>query len=76
MQYSLNFVVYAASNKQYREAYLLFLREAVLCKDKETAGAAVRPNSRKGEIHQLLMAYSVVRNYFVSFDNFTIKRLA
>jgi hypothetical protein len=38
MQYSFNFVVYAASNKQYREAYLLFLREAVFCLDREAMG--------------------------------------
>jgi hypothetical protein len=61
MQYSLNFVVYAASNKQYREAYLLFLREAVFCLDREAAGPAVRPSSRKGEIHQFIIAYSVIR---------------
>ncbi len=30
-QYSLNFLVYAFSNKQYREAYLLFLRDACRC---------------------------------------------
>ncbi len=29
-QFSLDFVIYAASNKQYREAYLLFLKEARL----------------------------------------------
>ncbi len=34
-QYSLNFFVYAASNKQYREAYLLFLREAVFCLERD-----------------------------------------
>ena len=38
--YSLNFVVYAGSNKQYREAYLLYLREAVFCLDKETAATS------------------------------------
>ena len=31
MQYTLNFGVYAASNKQYREAYLLFLNEGLFC---------------------------------------------
>ncbi len=29
-QYSANFVVYAASNKQYREAYLFFLNTVLL----------------------------------------------
>ena len=37
---SLNFVVYAASNKQYREAYLLYLREAVFCLEKEAAATS------------------------------------
>ena len=30
-QFTLNFVVYAASNEQYREAYLLFIQEVVFC---------------------------------------------
>ena len=30
-QFTLNFVAYAASNKQYREAYLLFIQEVVFC---------------------------------------------
>jgi hypothetical protein len=34
MQFSFNFVVYAASNKQYREAYRMFLREAVFRLDR------------------------------------------
>ena len=33
-------MVYAASNKQYREAYLLYLREAVFCLDKESAATS------------------------------------
>ena len=44
--YSLNFVVYAASNKQYREAYLLYLREAVFCLDKETAATSSAANNK------------------------------
>jgi hypothetical protein len=35
MQYSFNVFVYAARNKQYREAYILFLREVVLCQDRD-----------------------------------------
>ena len=35
MQSSVNFILYAASNKQYREAYFLFLREAVFHLDNE-----------------------------------------
>jgi hypothetical protein len=31
IQFSFNFVVYAASNKQYREAYLMFLQDFVFC---------------------------------------------
>jgi hypothetical protein len=37
MQYSMNVFVYATSNKQYREAYHLFLREVVFCKDRNAA---------------------------------------
>ena len=33
-------MVYAASNKQYREAYLLYLREAVFCLEKEAAATS------------------------------------
>ncbi len=29
--YSFNFVIYAASNRQYREAYSLFLRDSCCC---------------------------------------------
>ena len=42
--YSLNFVVYAGSNKQYREAYLLYLREAVFCLDREAAATSSAAN--------------------------------
>jgi hypothetical protein len=43
MQYSFNVFVYAASNKQYREAYRLFLREAVFCLDRDAAPCSNRP---------------------------------
>ena len=35
MQCSVNFFLYAASNKQYREAYFLFLKDAVFNLDGE-----------------------------------------
>jgi hypothetical protein len=38
MQFSFNVFVYAVSNKQYREAYRLFLREAVFCLDRDVPG--------------------------------------
>jgi hypothetical protein len=39
MQFSFNFVVYAASNKQYREAYLLFLQNFIFCHHRGSRGA-------------------------------------
>ncbi len=42
MQYTLNFVVYAASNKQYREAYLFFLGRAF---GRSGSGQLAAPNA-------------------------------
>ncbi len=39
LQFTVNFVIYAASNKQYREAYLLLLR----LRDLRNRGASVEP---------------------------------
>ena len=41
-------MVYAASNKQYREAYLLYLREAVFCLEREAAATSSAAYRLKG----------------------------
>jgi hypothetical protein len=43
LQFSFNVFVYAASNKQYREAYRLFLREVVFRLDRDTDQCSTLP---------------------------------
>jgi hypothetical protein len=43
LQFSFNVFVYAASNKQYREAYRLFLREVIFCLDRDMAPCSTLP---------------------------------
>ena len=45
LQFSFNFVVYAARNKQYREAYKLFLHDVLFCRKARRQNSSVR-NSR------------------------------
>ena len=52
VQCSFNFIIYAASNKQYREAYFMFLRVAVFRLDDDphltTTNTKKEKNSRTG----------------------------
>ena len=52
MQSSVNFILYAASNKQYREAYFLFLREVVFhLDDEEVTSSGSRAERRRTTNH-------------------------
>ncbi len=64
LQYSLNFVIYAASNKQYREAYRLLLESLArrCCRSGQAVGQGVdiglRDNARRGGRHEPKMSSS------------------
>ncbi len=51
-KYSVNFVIYCARNSQYREAYLLFLKDVLCCGQRNAAPAAMALTNISGRNSQ------------------------
>jgi hypothetical protein len=64
LQFSFNFVVYAARNKQYREAYRLFLHDALFCMIATEHNSSVKVYSHS-RVHRInSKTFSKMCNYF------------
>ncbi len=69
-KYSLNFAIYAASNKQYREAYLLFLSDArrTLCKQVRSDSVASAANTTQNPQQVIKHAVSACLSLVLTFN--------
>ena len=69
VNYSFNFVIYAASSRQYREAYLLFLNDCILSCGKSDSLNKESSNQGGGRQQQNQVVYSAGRR--IPYDSNT-----
>lgn len=69
MQYSLNFLVYAARSKQYREAYVYFICRVKACIMGTMCGVATTVTTQTARIFFIdqVKAGSVMREFAATF---------